>query len=245
MSHRYFSETPITTESARLTGAEAHHLLHVMRAAVGTELAVFDGQGAEFRAEVVRTGRGEVEIRVLQRIEVDRELPVRITLGVALPKGDRQRWLIEKAVELGVARVVPLITQHGVAQPTDSALTRLQRAVIEASKQCGRNRLAEICPAEPFEAFVTKAPHDAVRLLAQPGGDKAWSTIVRGPLRETKSILLAVGPEGGFADDEVTAAATAGWSIVDLGPRILRVETAALALMSLVACLAGSDLDQP
>ncbi|MDH3719378.1 MAG: 16S rRNA (uracil(1498)-N(3))-methyltransferase [Planctomycetota bacterium] len=245
MSHRYFSETPITTDSARLTGAEAHHLLHVMRAAVGTELVVFDGQGAEFRAEVARTGRGEVDIRVLQRIETDRELPVRISLGVALPKGDRQRWLIEKAVELGVARVVPLITQHGVAQPTDSAITRLRRAVVEASKQCGRNRLAEICSAQPFPTFVSEAPSDTTRILAQPGGDSSWSTIAREPWPTARPVVLAVGPEGGFADEEVSAAATAGWSIVDLGPRILRVETAALALVSLVACSTGTDLDQP
>jgi 16S rRNA (uracil1498-N3)-methyltransferase len=186
-----------------------------------------------------------VDIRVLQRIEIDRELPVRISLGVALPKGDRQRWLIEKAVELGVARVVPLITQHGVAQPTDPALTRLRRAVVEASKQCGRNRLAEICSAQPFPTFVSEAPPDAARILAQPGGDGSWSTIAREPWPTARPVVLTVGPEGGFADEEVTAAATAGWSIVDLGPRILRVETAALALVSLVACLAGRAGDKP
>lgn len=245
MGHRYFSETPITTDKALLTGPEAHHLLHVMRLDRGAELFVFDGQGAEFRAQIDRTGRGEVEIRVLERIEVDRELPVRISLGVALPKGDRQRWLIEKAVELGVARVVPLITQRGVAQPTDQALNRLRRAVIEASKQCGRNRLAEICTAQPFRSFVTEASHDAVRILAQPDGDASLTSIAAGPLQTAKLVVLAVGPEGGFAEAEVTSAASAGWSVVELGPRTLRVETAAVAMMSLIAFTADRETDAP
>ncbi|NIP87366.1 MAG: RsmE family RNA methyltransferase, partial [Planctomycetales bacterium] len=162
MSDRYFSETPITTDSIRLTGGEAHHLLHVMRAKPGREVVVFDGQGAEVRGEIHRTGRGEVEIRVLERVVAQRELALPIWLGVALPKGDRQRWLVEKAVELGVARIVPLVTQRGVAQPGPAALDRLRRVVVEASKQCGRNRLAQIGVPQAWPAFVAQAPPEAL-----------------------------------------------------------------------------------
>ncbi|NIL95690.1 MAG: RsmE family RNA methyltransferase [Planctomycetales bacterium] len=234
---------PITTDSIRLEGAEAHHLLHVMRAEQGTEVVVFDGRGAEYKAKVSRVGRGLVDLHIVQRLDIDRELPLRISLGVALPKGERQRWLTAKAVELGVARMVPLITRHGVAQPTATALDRLRRAVVESSKQCGRNRLTEICSPEPFPAFVGQAPRDAIRLVADPRGDCSWPTIARERLQKAGSVVLAVGPEGGFAEDELTVATTAGWFAVDLGPRILRVETAAIALVALAAFTAGHDLD--
>ena len=119
-----------------------------MRATPGTQVTLFDGSGDEFAAAVDRVGRSEVELAILSRESINRELPFALTLGVALPKGDRQKWLVEKAVELGVARIVPLRTQRSVAQPVEQALVRLRRAVIEASKQCGRNRLLQIDPPQ-------------------------------------------------------------------------------------------------
>jgi 16S rRNA (uracil1498-N3)-methyltransferase len=110
MADRYFSDRPIVDSLAVLAGAEAHHLIHVMRARPGTEIVLFDGSGAQFSARVERLRRAEVELAVLTRDEIDRELPRAVTLAVALPKGDRQRWLVEKATELGVARLVPLRT---------------------------------------------------------------------------------------------------------------------------------------
>src|SRR5688572_8850936 len=112
MSDRFFVETPIESERAELIGSEAHHLAHVMRAAVGAEVTLFDGSGAEFPARVIKIGRSQVELVVLERREIDRELPFPLVLGVALPKGDRQKWLVEKATELGVSRIVPLQTSR-------------------------------------------------------------------------------------------------------------------------------------
>ncbi len=117
MSDRYFTDEPITGGSVVLAGAEAHHLIHVMRAAPGHRVTLFNGSGDEFPAVVERVGRAEVELTVLARESVNRELPFELTLGVALPKGERQRWLVEKAVELGVTRIVPLRTCRAVAQP--------------------------------------------------------------------------------------------------------------------------------
>ena len=238
MSDRYYSETPIQGGQARLFGPEAHHLIHVMRAAAGTRVVLFDGSGAEFEAEVRRAGRNEVELAVLGRAEVDRELPVDVTLGVALPKGDRQRWLVEKAVELGVRRLVPLGTTRSVAQPGPQMMARLRRTVIEASKQCGRNRLMEIAPAQDWAGWVAAGQGAALRLVAHPSGGPAaqqrpaadWlpGSPPAGP------VMLAVGPEGGFTPEEVKLAAEAGWQLVDLGPRVLRIETAALLLVSVV-----------
>ncbi len=150
-----------------------------------------------------------------------------ITLAVALPKGDRQHWLVEKAVELGVSCLVPLITERGVAEPNEAALGRLRRYVIEAAKQCGRNRLLQIATPQPFPEFGRQASRAALRLLAHPGPDAVpiAELALPGPAR---AVCCAVGPEGGFTDEEL--AAGDGWRRVSLGPRILRVETAAVGL---------------
>jgi 16S rRNA (uracil1498-N3)-methyltransferase len=233
MADRYFVELPVTSDRAILADAEAHHLLHVMRAKAGTRVTLFDGSGWEFEAVVERTGRSEVELTIARRQEIDREAQTVVTLGVALPKGERQKWLVEKVVELGVARLVPLETERGVAQPVENALERLRRGVIEASKQCGRNRLMEIAEPMAWNEFLAHCGNVACRLVAHP------TDTANGGTRFTRPTLLqdaalAIGPEGGFTDAEVMMAVAQGWQAVDLGPRILRVETAAVALAAQV-----------
>ena len=232
MSDRYFVESLVVSHRAALTGAEAHHLLHVMRAKVGTRVTLFDGSGWEFDALVQRLGRSEVELAITGRQAIDREAPIAVTLGVALPKGDRQKWLVEKVVELGVARLVPLETERGVAQPGESALERLRRGVIEASKQCGRNRLMEIAEPKAWQEFLADSREVACRLVAHPRQMPGQEPQHR-PM-PNECAALAVGPEGGFTDEEVAMAIAQGWQAVDLGPRTLRVETAAVALAAQV-----------
>lgn len=242
MSQRFFVETPISdAPTARLVDAEAQHLAKVMRARPGDEIVVFDGSGCEFTARVASISKATVELEIVEGRPIDRELPNRMTLAVSLPKGDRQKVLVEKLVELGVTRLIPLETERSVAEATPAALVRLRRQVIEASKQCGRNRLMEI--AEPLslpqliqsitpEGFAATAPAERAslrRVLAHPAGRPLMNSEPAGP------AIAAVGPEGGFTDDEVAIAASSGWEIVALGPRILRVETAALALAALLA----------
>ena len=242
MPDRYFVETPITGPNARLEGSEAHHLAHVMRAKPGQQVTLFDGSGAEFEAQIESVGRSSVELAIVQRVEVDRELARRITLAVALPKGDRQRWLVEKATELGVARLVPLITSRGVAQPVEAAVARLRRIVIEASKQCGRNRLMEISRAVGFGEFVRWELGGAERWIAQPSDERGGaSQAVRSQAEpgNENALVVAIGPEGGFTDAEVRLAIDAGFLAVDFGPRILRVETAAIAVAAQVALACG------
>jgi 16S rRNA (uracil1498-N3)-methyltransferase len=243
MTDRYFADPPIRGDRVSLTGPEAHHLIHVMRAKPGDRVVLFDGTGAEFAARVERIGRAEAELSVLARHQVDRELPCELTLGVSLPKGDRQRWLVEKAVELGVGRLVPLLTSHTVGRTRAKGLERLRRAVIEASKQCGRNRLMEIDQPRPWPEFLADTATVPRRLLAHPGGrapNPPAPTVRHAP--ERSAVVLAVGPEGGFTSEEVDLAASTGWNLVDLGPRILRVETVAVLLVALVVQgLAGSS----
>jgi 16S rRNA (uracil1498-N3)-methyltransferase len=147
-----------------------------------------------------------------------------LTLAVALPRGDRQKWLVEKATELGVTRLVPLAAERGVAVANDATLDRLRRQVIEASKQCGRNRLLEIAPPVAATTYFQAGFTAAVRLLADPQGEP----IARAASRE--NTIFAIGPEGGFTESELDAARQSGWQLITLGVRILRVETAAIAL---------------
>jgi 16S rRNA (uracil1498-N3)-methyltransferase len=233
MADRYFVPSLADADRAALDGPEAHHLLHVVRGKVGDEVVLFDGSGWEYRASIARTGRSRVELQIVSRSAVDRELPFPVTLAVALPKGDRQRWLVEKLVELGAATLVPLVTQRGVAQPVAGALDRLRRAVVEASKQCGRNRLMTIAEPQSLSELVEAVGRDAASgtlLLANPHGKPLVQALGERGDRTADRWVCAVGPEGGFTDDELAIARNARWEIVGLGPRTLRVETAALAL---------------
>ena len=233
MTSRYFVETAISGPQVTLMGSEAHHLTHVMRAAPGDRITLFDGSGSEFTAEVDRLGRREACLTIVDRAEVDRELPLRITLAVALPKGDRQKWLVEKAVELGVAEIVPLVTERSVAKPKQQSLARLARAVVEASKQCGRNRLMQIERPRAWSDFVAETTDIDCRLIAHPDGREDVYNDLRS--RDLKRIAVAVGPEGGFSEEEIALAVQAGWRKVGLGRRILRTETAALLMAGIVS----------
>ena len=230
MSDRFFISKPITTERVTLDGPEAHHLLNVMRASVGEKIALFDGTGCEFAALVESTRRAEAELRIVDRSETDRELPFELVMGVALPKGDRQKWLVEKLTELGATTLVPLMTERGVVEPTSGTIERLNRSVIEAAKQCGRNRLMRIAEPQKWDAFIADGSSgeraSARRLVAHPGGAPLTQIELRQPL----STHVSIGPEGGLTDAEVASTSAAGWQPVSLGPRILRVETAAMAL---------------
>ena len=243
MSERFFSTAPITSNVVMLDGPEAHHLLHVMRAKVGQQITLFDGAGAEFTAEVARLGRAAVDVRVIERHAADRELPFELAVAVALPKGDRQKWLVEKLTELGVTTLVPLETARGVAQPTAAALERLRRAIIEASKQCGRNRLLKITEPRSWDVLISEEIQAGAhrRLLAHPGGQPLSEIDLAAPM----TTQLAIGPEGGFSEEEVAAASAAGWQTVSLGPRILRVETAAVAIAAAIALTAACDHNPP
>ena len=207
---------------------------------------MFDGSGKEFVARVEQVSRKSATLRVLSANEIDRELSLSITLVVALPKGDRQRWLIEKAVELGVRRLVPIRTERGVAQPASQSLARLRKTVIEASKQSGRNRLMEIADASDWRDLAQPPIDDQIALMAHPDRTSGQPPTAANLKTNTKaktlqekiataqSCLLAIGPEGGWTDQEVALATAAGWHALDLGPRILRVETAAVFLTALV-----------
>ncbi len=242
MTQRYYCEARLVADQCvTLVGPEAHHMRDVRRLGAGDLVSLFDGRGVECIAEIVTAKRGAVELRVLECMATDREVGAPITLGVALPKGERQRWLVEKVVELGVMRLTPLATERGVAEATTGAIARLERAVIEATKQCGRNRLMQIAPPVSLQDFLAEPRLGAERWIAHPATPSNGASDPQGnpapwePARGESPIWLAIGPEGGFTDAEIALADVHGWRRVSLGASILRVETAAIALATLAA----------
>jgi len=225
MSERFFLDAPPRADRAELSGDEARHLARVLRAKVGDTVCVFDGRGREWPARIGTLGRDRVGLELGPAVEVGP--PSRaLTLAVALPKGDRQKWMVEKLTELGCTRLVPLVTTRGVAEATPATPQRLLRSSIEACKQCGRNTLLEI--GGPLTVAEVLAVRDAatLALVADPRGE------LLGPLLTGHAgpVLALVGPEGGFTAEELDMAVAAGCRRVSLGPHVLRVETAAVAL---------------
>jgi 16S rRNA (uracil1498-N3)-methyltransferase len=232
LGDRFYCPDPPVDGRARLDGDEARHLIRVRRVGVGESVEVFDGRGSGYRAEVVAVGRDRVELAILGPSPPGRVAACRLTLASAVPKGDRFDWLVEKATELGVARLIPLGTERSVVDPRSAKLDRLRRVVVEAAKQCRRERLMDLDPPTPWASLVGSAV-DGVRLVADPGGVPVASLLEIG----AAPVVLAIGPEGGFTEDEVDRAVRAGWRTVDLGPTILRVETAGLAGCSTLLAL--------
>lgn len=241
MADRFFVEQPIQAATARLAGAEAHHLLHVMRGKPGDTVKLFDGAGNEYLAQITRLARREVELAITATTPIDRELPLRITLAVALPGGDRQLWLVEKATELGVAQLVPLLTERG-NPVSDAMLSKLRRAVIEASKQCGRNRLMEIAPPRRWSDFAQQAPASA-RYIGEIGAAPWRPADESSPW--TTEVVIAIGPVGDWTAAERALAHQHAWRPIGLGPRILRVETAALVPVAALVCHAQAQAPAP
>jgi 16S rRNA (uracil1498-N3)-methyltransferase len=225
MAERFYFDGPLAPGVVTLEGTEAHHLSHVCRVRVGDHVCLFNGDGREYPAEVIESARRNVTLRVLGVETTHRELGFRLEVAAPLPKGDRAQFLLEKLTELGATAFVPLHTRRSVVHPSTTRRDKLERYVVEASKQCGRNHLLQVEPLVAWEAYCSRPSLPAHRLLAHPGGGPAgWS--------KNEDATIAVGPEGGFTDDEVEAALAQGWTVVGLGPRILRVETAALLLAS-------------
>lgn len=225
MADRFYCPDPPAAGRLTLVGDEARHLARVRRLGAGAVVEVFDGRGPTARrAEVRVVATDRVELEILGEPVAGREPPFPLVLYAAVPKGERFDWLVEKAVEVGVARLVPLVAARSVVEPRPSKLERQRRTVVEASKQCGRNRLMEVVEPWPM-ARLLREERSAVRLLARPGGlvPSEWP-----PVEPGEGAALAIGPEGGFTDEEADAARDAGWVAASLGPTILRVETAAV-----------------
>jgi 16S rRNA (uracil1498-N3)-methyltransferase len=192
----------------------------------GAQLVVFNGEGAEYLAELRTVSKTGVEAQVLERRTVNREAGREVTIASPLPKGDRAQFLIEKLTELGVYRYIPVITQRSIVNPGEGKTDKLRRYVIEASKQCGRNVLMQVDTAVAWSDLVARADLPESRLVADPAGQPIAK-------QQSEGCMIAVGPEGGFTDEEILLATQHAWRLVGIGKSILRIETAALAAAAL------------
>lgn len=232
MTHRFYVPQPLQTPAAPLllTGSEAHHLKHVLRLSPGSEVEVFDGTGNWAEARVDAVTRHEVTLSVLAVHSSPSEDGLPLLLAVAAPKGDRFRWLIEKATEIGVTELVPLLCARSVVEPRVHKLEKLRQTAIAAAKQCGRRRLLQIREPCSWSEFLN-APFTAdLRLLADPSGQPI--TDILEPHEARTGVCCLVGPEGGFTPDELREAGDRGWTAVAFPTHILRTETAAIVAAS-------------
>ncbi|MCC9601572.1 16S rRNA (uracil(1498)-N(3))-methyltransferase [Stieleria sp. JC731] len=240
MTRRYFvADLPSAGGAIPLSDEEAHHAARVMRLKVGDEIQLFDGAGAQCSAVVAAIDKRSCVVTSSVPEAVDREPSVGIDLAVALPKGDRAKELVERLTELGVRRLVPLVCDRTQRSPSESQLSKLRRVVIEACKQSERNVLMEIDEPLRLDAYVAAidsyggadGAQGTVKWVLHPGGELISSAIrsVEG------SASVVIGPEGGLTDDEVRLLGDAGFASVGLGPRIYRIETAAVVVAAWLA----------
>jgi 16S rRNA (uracil1498-N3)-methyltransferase len=225
----YAPDAPVEGEVV-LPDDEAHHARNVLRKQAGDRIELFDGAGRFAVGEIVRCEKRETVARVEGTWGWDPVPAATLVLAAALPKGDRARFLVEKATELGVALLIPLHTERSVVAPRDTKLDRLRAAVVAACKQSGRNRVLAI--AEPLAWPDLLAARPARLLIADRRGDRPPTPPAEG------ATTIAIGPEGGFTPAEIAAAEAIGATRVTLGPHVLRIETACLAAAA-VFCAAS------
>jgi 16S rRNA (uracil1498-N3)-methyltransferase len=230
---RLFVRQPLAEgASIELDAAQANYLGNVMRRGSGSELLVFDGQSGEWLARITDVSKKRMMFWVERRTREPETVPD-VWLAFAPVKRARTDWLVEKATELGAARLIPVMTQRTIAERVK--IERLQAIAIEAAEQCGRTRLPEIAELLPLARFLEQRDAERTLFFAdEGGGDPAASAFKSGP------ALILTGPEGGFTDEERSAVRRAANSVsISLGPRILRAETAALASLSAYMALVG------
>lgn len=228
---RVFVDAALAPQTTVLLAEEtASHLTRVLRARVGADLVLFNGDGCEYDGAIDSIRGSAVAIAVAQRRPVDRESPLRITLVQSVPRGDRMDFILQKATELGVHRIVPVLSQRSVVRLDDkqaaAKLLHWRAICVNACEQCGRNVLPTVeQPRQLIDHLVAAAP--ALRLVMSPrAGDNLP------PQSGLAEVEIIIGPEGGFEAQEMQAMRVAGIRGIRLGPRILRTETAAVAALT-------------
>jgi|CXWL01.1.fsa_nt_gi 16S rRNA (uracil1498-N3)-methyltransferase len=238
---RLYVESELGPQAAlELPENAAHHAARVLRLGEGDVVLLFDGRGGEYEAILSMPGRGRVLAAIGPRQDVERESPLAVTLVQGVSSGEKMDFTIQKAVELGVAAIQPVLAEKSLvrlsAEREEKKLAHWKRVAIAACEQCGRNRIPEVRNAMPVDAYCRAPDQASLRLLLAPDG-KAGLGDLRQKIERT--VVLAAGPEAGFSDEEERWFERAGFVPVRLGRRILRTETAALAALASLNALAG------
>lgn len=240
---RFFIDCPPQGDQIVLTGDDAHHMVRVLRMKPGETLTVCDGAGTDYACTLTALEGNTAQCRIDACTPSRGEPSVPVTLFMALPKGDKMDFIVQKAVELGASRVCPYVASRSVSRPDGKALAkkteRWRKIAREAAQQCGRGRVPEVADCLSFDAAVCQAAQAELPLFFY---EKEVQTGVRSVLTAQSfgSAAVFIGPEGGFEDEEAQAAVQAGLKSVSLGPRILRCETAPLAALTAVLYESGN-----
>ena len=209
----------------------AQHVAKVLRARTGDQIVLFNGDGREYAGAIDSIRGSRVTAAVSEGEGVDRESPLGVTLVQCIPRGDRMDFIVQKATELGVRRLVPVLSQRSVvrldAAQAEAKATHWRAVAVNACEQCGRTKLPEIDAPVPLVNYLGSTSAAPCRLVLHPDIEPSDM-----PARIEGSVEIAIGPEGGFADEELEAFRLAGFVGVRLGPRILRTETAAIAALT-------------
>jgi 16S rRNA (uracil1498-N3)-methyltransferase len=222
-----------------LEGGPANHIARVLRLRVGDALTLFDGRGGEYPARVAGMRKGQVIVDVGEHQALERESPLDLTLLQSIARGERMDWIVQKTTELGVTRIVPVISERTVVrlEPAQASrkLAHWRAVAVAACEQCGRNRVPDI--AEPLALLpaVQAAAAAARRLVLDPQAEVALAA----RLESASALTLLVGPEGGLTEDELELSVRAGFERCSLGARTLRTETAAVACVAAIQAMAG------
>lgn len=219
--------------SVRLDGEQARYLNKVLRLKAGADVILFNGKGGEFEARVEQAGRDAVDVRVVAFVDIRRESPLNITLVQALSRGERMDFTIQKAVELGVHAIVPVITERSVVRLDGPRRTRRlehwRGIAVNACQQCGRTRVPRIDAIAELGDWLENGfrPEAATGWVLSPE-----ATLKPDALTPADQVVLLIGPEGGLSDAEIARVIRSGLTPLSLGPRILRTETAAVAALT-------------
>jgi 16S rRNA (uracil1498-N3)-methyltransferase len=236
----YVPQTLRPGREVELPVQAGEHLARVLRLDRGHPLRLFDGSGDEYEAELASLAKRSVTARVLETATAeDRESPLRITLAQGIARGEKMDWILQKATELGVARVVPVVTDRTEvkldAERSERRLAHWEAVVASACEQCGRRRLPEVAePVKLADWAASLGEGEGLRLALDPAGNRALRDLPASTL-----TTLVVGPEGGLSDHDLATLRAAGFEGLRLGPRILRTETAGLAVLAAMQAILG------
>jgi 16S rRNA (uracil1498-N3)-methyltransferase len=217
-----------------LAGNAAAHLLRVLRLRPGAALTVFNGRGGEYLGRIKGVRRTEVTLTVGEHQAVERESPFALTLAQGVSRGERMDLVVQKATELGVSRLIPLLTERSIVRLDEEQIDRKsshwRSIAIAACEQCGRNRLPRVALPARLQELLAEPAGDTLRLLLSPSAARRLEDVPR----PASGATVLIGPEGGLSDAEQADAQAAGFTAVSLGPRVLRTETAAIAALTLL-----------
>ncbi len=236
--NRFYTPFHADQKNIWLDSSEGHHVVHVKRLKIGDSLTLFNGKGDECSAEIIEIKENRVKVELYQHKTTSKENQVKIDIAFAIPKGKRSHLLIQKCTELGVHKLIPTNYERSIVKlkiDSSSKIEKWQKISIEASKQCGRNTISEICDIVDFGNMLKDIDNYDLPLFAcnQLDADNLKNTLQEYP--DLNNVIIFIGPEGGFTSNEIEMAKRSGCKFVNLGQLILRVETAAIAVSAILS----------